>query len=76
VYHSNQQNTVHNEKKLFKVVFNEKLTEECVTLMEGCRFVCFRTLVNKFDVWLGEDLPMLGEWFGKNTVRKIQKMFN
>jgi hypothetical protein len=50
VYHSNQQNTVYNEKKLFKIVFNEKLTEECVTLMEGCRFTFFQTLGNMFDV--------------------------
>jgi hypothetical protein len=76
VYHSNQQNTVYNEKKLFKVVFSEKLTEECVTLMEGCRFAVFRTPENKFDVWLGEDLLKFGEWFGKNTVRKIRKLFN
>ena len=50
MYHSNHQNTIYNEKKLFKVVFNEKLTEECVTLMEGCCFGFFRTLGNKFDV--------------------------
>jgi hypothetical protein len=74
-YQCNQQNTVYNENKLFKVVLNEKLTEECVTLMEGCRFV-FRTLENMFDVRPGDDLPIFGEWFGKNAVRKIHKLFN
>jgi hypothetical protein len=49
MHHSNQQNTVYNEKKLYKVVFNENLTEECVTLMAGCCFF-FRPLVNMFDV--------------------------
>jgi hypothetical protein len=44
--------------------------------MEGwgcCRFGFFRILASKLDVWwLGEDLFILGDWFGKNTARKTR----
>lgn len=50
MYQSNQQNTVYNEKNLLNVFYGKKLTEDCVTLMQGCRFAFLRTLGNKFDV--------------------------
>lgn len=63
-------------KQLSKAVLNEELTGKGGMLMEGwgcCRFGFFRILASKLDVWwLGEDLLILGDWFGKNTARKTR----